>query len=77
MFWEVMSSWAMWIALTHDGTPDGNREAFKYFLFNTVGASFMFLGFTLIAAVAGTFELAAIGRVLPGLRSPPSRRRWC
>jgi formate hydrogenlyase subunit 3/multisubunit Na+/H+ antiporter MnhD subunit len=67
MFWEVMSSWAMWIALTHDGTPDGNREAFKYFLFNTVGASFMFLGFTLIAAVAGTFDLAAIGRVLPSL----------
>jgi formate hydrogenlyase subunit 3/multisubunit Na+/H+ antiporter MnhD subunit len=67
MFWEVMSSWAMWIALTHDGTPDGNREAFKYFMFNTVGASFMFLGFTLIAAVTGTFDLAAIGHALPGL----------
>jgi formate hydrogenlyase subunit 3/multisubunit Na+/H+ antiporter MnhD subunit len=66
-FWELMSSWAMWIALTHDGTPDGNREAFKYFLFNTVGASFMFLGFTLIAAIAGTFDLAAIGRALPNL----------
>jgi formate hydrogenlyase subunit 3/multisubunit Na+/H+ antiporter MnhD subunit len=66
-FWELMSSWALWGAIAHEETEDARREAFKYFLFNTVGASFMFLGLTLTVSAAGTFDLAGIGRVLPGI----------
>ncbi len=68
-FWELMSSWALWAAITHEETPAARREGFKYFLFNTVGASFMFLGLALIAAHAGTFEFARIGAALREL--PP------
>jgi formate hydrogenlyase subunit 3/multisubunit Na+/H+ antiporter MnhD subunit len=63
-FWELMSSWALWAAISHEETPAARREAFKYFLFNTVGASFLFLGLTLVAAEAGTFELAKVGAAL-------------
>lgn len=66
-FWELMSSWALWAALVHEETDMARREGFKYFLFNTIGASFMFLGVGLVAANAGTFELAAIGAALNDL----------
>jgi formate hydrogenlyase subunit 3/multisubunit Na+/H+ antiporter MnhD subunit len=71
-FWELMSSWALWGAIAHEETPVARREAFKYFLFNTVGASFMFLGLTLVVALAGTFDLAGIGKVLPTLGALPT-----
>ena len=51
-FWELMSSWALWAAIAHEETKAARLEAFKYFLFNTVGASFLFLGLTLIGAEA-------------------------
>lgn len=66
-FWELMSSWALWAAIVHEETPEARREGFKYVLFNTVGASFMFLGFALITSRTGTFDLAAIGRALVDL----------
>jgi formate hydrogenlyase subunit 3/multisubunit Na+/H+ antiporter MnhD subunit len=66
-FWELMSSWALWAAIIHEETRDSCREGFKYFLFNTIGASFMFLGLALVAALSGTFDLAGIGRALPWL----------
>jgi formate hydrogenlyase subunit 3/multisubunit Na+/H+ antiporter MnhD subunit len=69
-FWELMSSWALWAAISHEETAAARREGFKYFMFNTVGASFMFLGLALIAARAGTFELAALGAALKAL--PPA-----
>ncbi|SKA28066.1 proton-conducting transporter membrane subunit [Consotaella salsifontis] len=59
-FWELMSSWALWAAIVHEETEEARREGFKYFLFNTVGASFLFLGVTLLAAETGTFELGAL-----------------
>ena len=46
------------------------REGFKYFLFNTVGASFLFLGLAWIGAQAHTFELASIGSAISAL--PPA-----
>ena len=52
------------MAIVHEETPAARREAFKYFIFNTVGASFMFLGLTMVAAQAGTFELAKVGAAL-------------
>lgn len=66
-FWELMSSWALWAAIVHEETDEARREGFKYFLFNTVGASFMFLGVGLVAANAGTFEFAGIGAALSDL----------
>ncbi|MCF8480388.1 MAG: oxidoreductase [Rhodospirillum sp.] len=66
-FWELMSAWALWVAIVHEETEDARREGFKYFLFNTVGASFLFLGVTLIAAKAGTFELASLAEALAAL----------
>ncbi len=63
-FWELMSSWALWMAIAHEETPAARREAFKYFIFNTVGASFLFLGLTMVAAQSGTFELAKVGAAL-------------
>ena len=69
-FWELMSSWALWMAICHEETAAARREGFKYFLFNTVGASFMFLGLAMIAARAGTFEFAALGAALRSL--PPA-----
>ena len=79
-FWELMSSWALWAAICHEETAAARREGFKYFLFNTVGASFMFLGLTLIAAQAGTFELAERRRgVACSFPPQPSRPAscWC
>ncbi|MDC7785211.1 proton-conducting transporter membrane subunit [Rhodoplanes sp. TEM] len=66
-FWELMSSWALWAAIIHEEAPAARREGFKYVLFNTVGASFMFLGFALLTARTGSFDLAGIGAALPGL----------
>lgn len=69
-FWELMSSWALYVALIHEETPDARREAFKYFIFNTVGACFMFLGIALFGHAAGSFEYAAVtaaARSMPAL----------
>lgn len=63
-FWELMSSWALWAAIIHEETDEARREGFKYFFFNTVGASFMFLGVGVLAAQTGTTDLVAIGTAL-------------
>ncbi len=63
-FWELMSSWTLYFAIIHEETDDARREGFKYFLFNTVGASLMFLGFAMLSARAGSFDFAELGRVL-------------
>jgi formate hydrogenlyase subunit 3/multisubunit Na+/H+ antiporter MnhD subunit len=59
-FWELMSSWALYVALVHEETEDARREAFKYFIFNTVGASLMFLGIAMFGSAAGSFQFADI-----------------
>ncbi|WP_245926651.1 proton-conducting transporter membrane subunit [Breoghania corrubedonensis] len=66
-FWELMSAWALWAAIVHEETDEARREGFKYFLFNTVGASFLFLGVTMLAARAGTFEFAGLKDALASL----------
>ncbi|MGQ9369433.1 proton-conducting transporter transmembrane domain-containing protein [Azospirillum sp. ST 5-10] len=63
-FWELMSGWALWAAIVHEETAAARREGFKYFLFNTAGASLMFLGIALLAARTGTLELRAVGAAL-------------
>jgi formate hydrogenlyase subunit 3/multisubunit Na+/H+ antiporter MnhD subunit len=66
-FWELMSSWTLYVALVHEETADARREAFKYFIFNTVGACFMFLGIALFGAAAGSFDFAAVARAVPAM----------
>ena len=64
-FWELMSSWALYVALVHEENEDARREAFKYFIFNTVGASFMFLGIAMFGSAAGSFDFAAVALAAP------------
>ena len=64
-FWELMSSWALYVALVHEETGDARREAMKYFMFNTVGACFMFLGIAMLGTASGSFDFAAIAAAAP------------
>ncbi|MBV8646108.1 proton-conducting transporter membrane subunit [Paludibacterium sp.] len=66
-FWELMSSWALYVALVHEETEDARREAFKYFIFNTVGACFMFLGIAMFGHAAGSFDFAALAAAAPSM----------
>ena len=66
-FWELMSSWALYVALVHEETADARREAFKYFIFNTVGASFMFIGIAMLGTKAGSFSFAAVAQAAPSM----------
>lgn len=66
-FWELMSSWALYVALVHEENEDARREAFKYFIFNTVGASFMFLGIAMFGSAAGSFAFSDVARAAPAM----------
>lgn len=44
LFWEIMSSWALYMAIAQEATKKALREAFKYFFFNLFGAGFLFVG---------------------------------
>ena len=48
LFWEIMSSWTLYLAIAHEGDKDSLREAFKYFIFNVFGAGFIFLGLCVV-----------------------------
>jgi formate hydrogenlyase subunit 3/multisubunit Na+/H+ antiporter MnhD subunit len=48
LFWEIMSSWTLYLAIAHEGDKDSLREAFKYFIFNVFGAGFIFVGLCLV-----------------------------
>lgn len=48
LFWEIMSSWTLYLAIAHEGGHNDLREAFKYFLFNLFGAGFIFIGLCVI-----------------------------
>lgn len=50
LFWEIMSSWTLYMTLAHDGTKIALREAFKYFFFNVLGAGFIFVGVCVLGA---------------------------
>jgi len=59
-FWEIMSSWTLYFAIIHEESPAALGEGFKYFLFNYIGASLMFLGLAILGAKTGTFEMSLI-----------------
>lgn len=66
-FWELMSSWVLYVALVHEETGDARREAMKYFMFNTVGAGFMFLGIAMLGTASGSYEFSTIAQAASGM----------
>ena len=44
LFWEIMSSWTLYLAIAQEADRKSLREAFKYFFFNLFGAGFIFVG---------------------------------
>ena len=48
LFWEIMSSWTLYLAIAHEGDKDSLREAFKYYIFNVFGAGFIFVGLCVV-----------------------------
>ena len=71
-FWEIMSSWTLYFAIAHEGTPQATRAAFKYFLFNLAGAGFLFLGIGLAAGMLHVNLLADIHGALQQLDPHPA-----
>ena len=59
-FWEIMSSWTLYFVIIHDETAESLWEGFKYFLFNVIGAGFLFLGVILAIHWLGTPEFAGM-----------------
>ena len=70
-FWEIMSSWALYFAIAHEGTPEALREAFKYFLFNIAGAACLFLGVGILAGIGGAVTFTAVKEQLVQLAASP------
>ncbi len=64
LFWEIMSSWTLYLAIAHEGDGNALREAFKYFLFNLFGAGFIFVGLA-ITGPSVPFNAGLINGYLP------------
>lgn len=69
-FWEIMSSWTLFFLIIHEETPEALREGFKYFLFNFIGASIMFLGVAMLGARSGGFGFEQLRNAAPGMDLP-------
>lgn len=67
LFWEIMSSWTLYFVIIHEQTPKALKEGFKYFSFNYIGASLMFLGIVILSAKTGTFEMSKLASALETL----------
>lgn len=66
-FWEIMSSWTLYFVIIHEETSEALREGFKYFIFNYIGASLLFLGLLVLTANTGTFEMSELAGRLGAL----------
>ncbi|WP_243310429.1 proton-conducting transporter membrane subunit [Fundidesulfovibrio agrisoli] len=69
-FWEIMSSWPLFLAIIHEESPAALKEGTKYFLFNVAGASFLFLGVLLVGRAAGGYGFEQVALALKTL--PPA-----
>ena len=69
VFWEIMSSWTLYMALAHEGDKLSLREAGKYFLFNIAGASFIFVG---VCVIGGGASMTAFGTDLQWITTSPA-----
>lgn len=72
LFWEIMSSWTLYLAIAHEGDKASLREAFKYFLFNVAGAGFIFVG----VCVLGPSVPFAATALKGGLAGLPQSAAW-
>ncbi len=59
-FWEIMSSWSLYFLIIHPESREALREGFKYYLFNIVGASLLFLGLAGLGSVSGRWAFAGL-----------------
>ncbi len=57
-----MSSWTLYFVIIHEETQDSLAEGFKYFIFNFIGASCMFLGIVMLTAKTGSFDFDQISQ---------------
>lgn len=62
VFWEIMSSWTLYFLIIHEETQSAIDEGTKYFIFNVIGASLMFLGIVMLASRAGSFRFDVIAQ---------------
>ncbi len=60
VFWEIMSSWTLYFVIIHEQTKVALKEGFKYFIFNYIGASIMFLGMIILTAKTGIFNMSEL-----------------
>lgn len=60
--WEIMSSWTLYFIIIHEQTKMALKEGFKYFIFNYIGASFMFLGIIILSANIESFDFASLAQ---------------
>ncbi|WP_425059080.1 NAD(P)H-quinone oxidoreductase subunit 2, chloroplastic [Sporomusa carbonis] len=67
VFWEIMSSWTLYFVIIHEESTEALQEGFKYFVFNYIGANFIFLGMLVLTAHVGSFAFAAVSAALGGL----------
>lgn len=63
LFWEIMSSWTLYMAIAHEGDKASLHEAFKYFIFNVFGAGFIFVGLCVIGPFTPFTSLLLAGMV--------------
>ncbi len=61
-YWEIMSSWTLYFIIIHEETQESLREGFKYFFFNMIGASVLFLGIALTIYWIGTNNLSDLAQ---------------
>jgi formate hydrogenlyase subunit 3/multisubunit Na+/H+ antiporter MnhD subunit len=67
LFWEIMSSWTLYMAIAHEGTRPSLREAFKYFFFNMLGAAFLFVGICVLGPLT-PFTADLLKNMSPGIQ---------
>ena len=72
LFWEIMSSWTLYMAIAHEGDKASLREAFKYFLFNLLGAGFLFVGLCVLGPFT-PFNAGLLAGLVPDL---PAGAAW-
>jgi formate hydrogenlyase subunit 3/multisubunit Na+/H+ antiporter MnhD subunit len=68
-FWELMSSWPLFFVIIHEETPAALAEGTKYFLFNIIGASVLFLGMLHLGHASGGF---GFGDVIATVSASPA-----
>ena len=66
-FWEIMSSWTLYFVIIHEQTQKALKEGFKYFSFNYIGASLMFLGIVILSAKTGIYSFSLLPSALESL----------